>query len=228
MTQQNTRSSGAAQSGGASVPASEQVEEAAGQVQDLAWQAVEQAQQTVGKVVEEAKAQTSTQLSGQKERAAESLGTMAQAIRQTGQGLREHEQGAAGGYADAAAGQVERLATYLRERDVAELLEDVEDLARRQPGVFLGAAVALGFLGTRFLMSSGRRAARRDGAPAGPAGAPEGSVLPAYRPPAAYRPQTPLSAADRPGAARPDARYAPATATRGLPAAMGPASAETA
>jgi hypothetical protein len=147
--------------GAGQTPADEQIKEAAGQARRAAGEAVEQAQQTAGKVVEGAKEQATSQLATQKERAAGSLGSVAAAIRQTGQGLRQQDQDTVGRYADTVADQVERVAGYLRERDVSDVLEDVENLARRQPGLFLGGAVALGFLGTRFLMSSGSRAERR-------------------------------------------------------------------
>jgi hypothetical protein len=142
-------------------PANEQLKEAAGEAKRAAGEVAEQAQQTAGKMVEGAKEQATSQLSTQKERAAERLGAVALALRQTGQGLREQDQGAVGRYADTVADQVERLTNYLREKDVSEVMEDVENVARRQPGLFLGSAVALGFLGTRFLMSSGSRAERR-------------------------------------------------------------------
>src|SRR4051812_25380408 len=120
MTQQNNRSSPAA-SAGAPAPTAgevkEQVKDAAGQAKEMAGQAVEQAQETVGKVVDQAKEQTTSQLAEQKSRAAGSLGTVAQALRQTGQGLRDQEQDAAGRYADGVAQQVERFADYLRGHD---------------------------------------------------------------------------------------------------------------
>jgi hypothetical protein len=235
MTQQNNRSSpataSAASAGGPAPTAGEvkdQVKDAAGQAKEMAGQAVEQAQETVGKVVDQAKAQTTSRLADQKERAAGGLGTVAQALRQTGQGLRDQEQDVAGRYADGIAQQVERFADYLRAHDVAELLDDVEEVARRQPGLFLGGAVALGFLGSRFLMSSGRRAARRERALAGAPAAGGNAMLP-YRPqPAAGVPVPAAPAAPAaPGAYRPDAgrpASAPgATAATGMAGTAGTA-----
>jgi hypothetical protein len=54
--------------------------------------------------------------------------------------------------------RVEEVTNYLRARDVPELVGETQEFARRQPGLFVGAALALGFVGARFLMSSGRRA----------------------------------------------------------------------
>jgi hypothetical protein len=57
---------------------------------------------------------------------------------------------------DSLAEQVERLSSYLRDRDVRALRDDLENLARRQPAVALGAAVAVGMLVARFIKSSQR------------------------------------------------------------------------
>jgi len=86
--------------------------------------------------------------------------TVAQALRQTGQHLQQQEQGAVGGYVEQAAERVESMTNYLRSRDVPELVADTQDFARHQPALFLTGALALGFIGARFLMSSGRRASR--------------------------------------------------------------------
>ena len=59
------------------------------QAQDKVGQLVDQAQHTAGQVTEEAKQQATSQLESQKERGVDSLVTVAQALRQTGQHLRE-------------------------------------------------------------------------------------------------------------------------------------------
>jgi Flp pilus assembly protein TadB len=120
--------------------------------------AVDQAQQAAGHVTEKAKQQATSQLESQKDRAIDSLVTVTQALRQTGQQLHEQEQGTIAGYVEQTAQRVEGLTNHLRARDVSQLLTDTEDLARRSPGMFLGAALAIGFIGARFLMSSGQRA----------------------------------------------------------------------
>jgi hypothetical protein len=128
------------------------------QAQQKVGKVRDQAQETAGKVTEQAKLQAASQLESRKDRAIDSLVVLAQALRQTGQHLHEQEQGTIAGYVDRSAERVEELTNHLRRRDVSQLLADTEDLARRSPGVFLGAAAAIGFVGARFLMSSGRRA----------------------------------------------------------------------
>ncbi|MGI9149160.1 MAG: hypothetical protein ACR2IK_21860 [Chloroflexota bacterium] len=146
------------------------------QTQQKAGEVLDKAQQTAGQVTEQAKQQATSQLESQKDRAVDSLVTVAQALRQTGQHLNEQDQGTVGGYVEKAAERVEGFTNHLRTRDVPQLLGDVEDLARRRPGVFLATAVALGFAGARFLKSSGQRGSQRQRALPSPSqsGAPYG------------------------------------------------------
>jgi hypothetical protein len=124
-------------------------------------QLVDQAQQTAGQVADQAKQQVTSQLESQKERAVDGLMTLAQALRQTSQHLQEQEQGAIGEYVGRAAERVEDVCDHLRSRDVAQLVAETQAFARRRPGMFVGAALAVGFAGARFLMSSGQRASAR-------------------------------------------------------------------
>ncbi len=97
----------------------------------------------------------------QKAQAAEGLGSVASAFRETGQHLRSQDQGPVANtvaqYTDRVAEQVDRFAQQLRHKDVNELISDVEDMARQQPAIFLGGAFAAGLLLARFLKSSGTR-----------------------------------------------------------------------
>jgi hypothetical protein len=45
------------------------------------------------------------------------------------------------------------VADTIRERDVRELVGDVQEFARQQPTLFFGGAVILGFAALRFLKS---------------------------------------------------------------------------
>jgi hypothetical protein len=94
------------------------------------------------------------QLNSQKDKATEGLGTVASAVRETTQNLRSQQHDVAARYVEQAADQIERLSARLREKDVAELLNDAQQLARRRPALFIGAAFAIGLLGARFLKSS--------------------------------------------------------------------------
>jgi hypothetical protein len=94
------------------------------------------------------------QLSTQKDRATDGLGSVAKAVRQSTQQLRENKQDAIAGYVDKAADQIDRFSTQLRNRDVSDLVNDVQRFARKQPALFVGSAFALGVIGARFLKSS--------------------------------------------------------------------------
>ena len=142
------------------------------QTRDAIAQAVDQTQSAAGQVTQQAQQQATSQLESQKGRAVDSLVTVAQALRQTGQHLHQQDQSAVGGYVEQAAERIETLTNYLRARDVPQLIAETQDFARRQPGLFLSGAVALGFIGARFLMSSGQRAAGRQFASPNPAYTP--------------------------------------------------------
>lgn len=94
-------------------------------------------------------------LGQQKDQAADRLGALASALRDAGQKLNQ-DQGAGdvGRYADRAAGQVERLAKYLRRSDLNSLVRDTESFARRRPEVFLGGTLIAGLMLARFLKAS--------------------------------------------------------------------------
>ena len=107
----------------------------------------------VGKVRERATAQLSTQ----KDRATDQLGTIVQAVRHSGERLRQDQHETVAQYVEKAAEQLERFSTNLREKDVSELVGDAQRLARRQPALFIGGSFAVGLLAARFLKSSQER-----------------------------------------------------------------------
>jgi len=106
-----------------------------------------------GGVLGTIKEQASSALSAQKGRAADGITAVIEAIRQTGGQLKEKNSTLAG-YADSAAGQLERWSKELRDRDVSELMEGVSTFARRRPAVFIGGGLMIGLAAARFLKSS--------------------------------------------------------------------------
>ena len=105
-------------------------------------------------IVDRVKEQATAQLTSQKNRGIDALGSVAGAVRSTTQKLREEQHDTIAGYVDSAADQIENWSRRLREKGIDELLTDVQRLARRQPIVFIGSAFALGVVGARFLKSS--------------------------------------------------------------------------
>jgi len=116
---------------------------------------MDQAKDTISSVASKAGNTVASRLDKQKERAAEGLGNVAQALRQTSEQLRsQSQQVPVDEYVSSAADQIERFSGYVRDKSVRDMVGGVEQFARRQPGLFLGGAFVLGLLGARFLKSS--------------------------------------------------------------------------
>lgn len=90
-------------------------------------------------------------------RAADQLGSVANALHKAAEQLNEENNGTAAHYAGQAADRVEQVADMLRNSTMDDMVGQVERFARRQPEVFVGAAFAVGFLFARFVKSSGER-----------------------------------------------------------------------
>lgn len=128
----------------------------AGSLPQQAAQVKDQVQQAAVGLKDQVAEQAATRLADQKATAGEGIATVAQAIRKTGDHLRDQEQGGVAQYVDRAAEQLEQFAGYLGRRDLRELVRDAEQFARREPALFLGGAFTLGLFAARFLKSSGQ------------------------------------------------------------------------
>ncbi len=95
-----------------------------------------------------------SQLGAQKDRATDGIGSVAQAVRQSTQQLRDQHHETIAQYVEQAADQLERFARRMKDRNVGDLAREAQELARRRPALFIGSAFALGLLGARFLKSS--------------------------------------------------------------------------
>ncbi len=96
----------------------------------------------------------------QKNRAADGLGGIADVIRSASSELRSENEALAS-YVDAASDQMRRFADQIRERGVADMLDDVHQFARRNPTVFIGGAFLVGLGMARFLKASADRGGMR-------------------------------------------------------------------
>jgi ElaB/YqjD/DUF883 family membrane-anchored ribosome-binding protein len=115
--------------------------------------------ETAGKVYEQAKDKAATVLDDKKTTLASGLTSVADSLRQVGNsaqapGEQNQVTDLAAKYTDSLANQVEKFSHYLENRDLNQMLRDVESYARRNPALFVGGAFALGFLAARFLKSS--------------------------------------------------------------------------
>jgi hypothetical protein len=105
--------------------------------------------------MEDAKELARGKFGEQQRSAATSLGSFAEALRKSAREMQGGEgQATVARVAQSAADGLERLSGNLRNKDLDTLVRDAESLARRQPVLFFGAAVAAGFLAMRFLKSS--------------------------------------------------------------------------
>jgi len=108
-------------------------------------------------MMDRVKQRAAAQLSSQKDKATDGLGSVAEFVRQGTQQLRDQQHETLAGYVEQAADRIDRFSQQLRNKDVAELVEDAQRLARRNPAVFIGSAFALGVVGARFFKSSSDR-----------------------------------------------------------------------
>lgn len=121
---------------------------------DSATEAVDQVQDTVSGLGDQVKQQASNQLTSRLETAAGGLDMAVKLLRTAGDQVREQDKA---GVADSLTGMADRAeawSTSLREQDVDKLIQEAKQVAQRQPMLFVSGAVALGFLGARFLKSS--------------------------------------------------------------------------
>lgn len=127
---------------------------AAGSLTDQVKGLASEAREGTGRVARKAKQQVGDLAGRQKDEAAESLGSLAGALRDTADRLKGEDQALFGRYAGLVAEQAEELAGYVRRQDVGALVRDLETFARRHPDVFLGGAFLAGVMAARFLKSS--------------------------------------------------------------------------
>jgi hypothetical protein len=88
----------------------------------------------------------------QKAAGADYVGNVANIIRRTAYEF-DSDIPQAGHYIRKAAAQLENVSDAMRNRDMSEIVGNVQDFARKQPTAFFGAAVLLGFAAVRFMKS---------------------------------------------------------------------------
>ncbi len=126
---------------------------------------VEEAKTMVKQEVREAKAQGKNAVRQMKETAekeidrrstqvADGLDSVVRAMYAAADELDGDSQDRIAEYTRRAAGQVHRVTDYLHDEDAPAMLTDLEDMARANPGTFLGTSFAAGLAVGRFLRSS--------------------------------------------------------------------------
>ena len=118
----------------------------------------EEAKRQANRLASEAKQRGRSMIDQQKGNAANQLSGIASALRQTASQCAEREdQRTTGRALEQAASGLERFAETLRNRDVDSLFDQAATMVRRQPALFIGGTIAVGFLLSRFAKSSAER-----------------------------------------------------------------------
>jgi hypothetical protein len=140
--------SGAQTAGRALGQAGEQAQQAGAQAVSQAKDVAQEAQNRGGALIGEAKDRVTSAVQGEKDNLAGQLDDMAHAVRRSGEQLEGHQDWIAG-LVERGADELATLANTLRTNDLRSLMGNLEDLARRQPALFIGASLAAGFALTR-------------------------------------------------------------------------------
>jgi hypothetical protein len=122
-------------------------------VQEGAQQITEQARQAAVPVKERIR----EELSARSTQVADQAGALGQALRSSSDQLHSQGQSEVARLPEQAAQVIERCADYLRHSEGDRILQDIEDVCRRQPWAVLLGGSAVGFAASRLLKASSHR-----------------------------------------------------------------------
>lgn len=145
----------ATQAGGPTQPGARDRSASSDSMAEQASQTGEQIKQQASHWAEDARSRGKQMLHEQKSNAAEQISGVARALRQSAdQCKQEASQQTAGRVLEQAASGLEQFSDMLRHRDIDSMMEQAGSLMRRQPALFVGGAIAAGFVLSRFFKSS--------------------------------------------------------------------------
>lgn len=124
-------------------------------------EAGQQATQSAGQLAGRAADLGIQQADRGREMAAEGIDQVARTVRRVSTDM-QADQPQIANAALTAADQAEKVAQYLRQTDARQIISNVEDVARRQPLIFVGGAFLLGVVASRLI-----KAGSPDPAPSG-------------------------------------------------------------
>jgi hypothetical protein len=128
--------------------ASEQARSTGAEVAAVAGKVVDDARSRGTCLVGDVKDQVMAAADGQREGLAGQVSDVADAMHQAGEHFKGNQDWIAR-MIEAGAGELGTLASTLRTNDLEGLMGKLQDLARRQPAIFVGAAMAAGFAAVR-------------------------------------------------------------------------------
>lgn len=112
------------------------------------------AQEQAGKLSERAGSMAQEQVDQRSTQAGEQVTTVANDVRSVGERLREDGKEGPAKIADQVAERAEKAGSYLTDSDAQTILNDIEELGRRQPWLALVGGIALGVASARLLKAS--------------------------------------------------------------------------
>jgi len=121
----------------------------------LVGEVAQSARQVAGDLAGRARQAAEQQIGSVKQMAADRIGNVADALRATGDQLRSKDGDGVSHYVDQAVDRLDAASGYLQRSSLADLVADVEGLARRQPAIFFGGVFLFGIFAGRFFKSSG-------------------------------------------------------------------------
>ncbi|HWK43240.1 MAG TPA: hypothetical protein VNT30_00860 [Stellaceae bacterium] len=116
-----------------------------------------------GSLLDEVRSVAVQLIEEQKNRAAEVVHVLADALRQTGDTMGERDDKLVAHYANRAAEGVEHLSQAVRTKTLSGLAEDTAEFARRQPKLFVVSAAAVGFLLGQLIHGGGKDGGAAEG-----------------------------------------------------------------
>jgi len=111
----------------------------------------------------EIKAESSSMILEQLGRATERLDNLAEALRGAAGKLREKNSFVLAKSLEIGSQKVMRLSNNFRTSDSERVLSELQDFARQQPGIFLGASVLTGFFIAQLVFSFGKQKSDAEG-----------------------------------------------------------------
>ncbi|MDQ4125118.1 MAG: hypothetical protein M3134_05910 [Actinomycetota bacterium] len=132
----------------------EQAQNVAETVQDTAARAATQVQEQAQNLTGKARGQVRSQIDDRLQQVGDRVGSTAHDLRIVAGELRRIDKEQPAKLADQAAGRVERLGTYLGNADTSSILQDLENVGRRQPWAVIAGGITLGFIASRLLKAT--------------------------------------------------------------------------
>ncbi len=132
------------------------VSSAAGAAKEQLSSTMETLKEQADEIVEPIKEKAVDMAERQKETGAMQIDRVAKVVHSAAEAI-EKEIPQAAGYIHSAAAGLEQASSAIQNRSVGEIVDFVEDFARRNPAAFFGSTVLAGFVFSRFLKSSGAR-----------------------------------------------------------------------